>query len=203
MKIICIGRNYLEHISELKNNKPEKPLFFLKPETALIPKNLPFFIPDFSNEIHYEVEIVLRINKVGKHIQQEFAHTYFDKIGIGIDFTARDVQEECKKNGHPWEIAKAFDFSAPVSNFIDIQKFKDINNLNFRLEKNNQIVQNGNTKDMIFNFDEIISYVSKFVTLKIGDLIFTGTPAGVGKIQINDVLTAYIEETKLMELKIK
>jgi len=203
MKIICIGRNYIEHISELKNEKPDKPLFFLKPETALIPKNLPFFIPDFSNEIHYEVEIVLKINKTGKHIQKEFAHTYFDKIGVGIDFTARDVQEECKKNGLPWEIAKAFDFSAPVSNFVEVSKFEDINNLNFRLEKNDQTVQIGNTKNMIFSFNEIISYVSKFFTLKTGDLIFTGTPAGVGKVEINDILNAYIEDTKMMKLKIK
>lgn len=203
MKIICIGRNYVEHIEELKNSIPEKPIFFLKPETALIPKNLPFFIPDFSNEIHYETEIVLRINKVGKHIQKEFAHTYFDKIAIGIDFTARDIQENCKKNGHPWEIAKAFDFSAPVSNFIDKNNFESIDNINFRLELNNVIVQSSNTKNMIFKVDEIISYVSQFITLKIGDLIFTGTPAGVGKVKINDKLIAYIENQKMLELKIK
>jgi len=203
MKIICIGRNYLNHVKELNNRLPAEPLFFLKPETALIPNKLPFFIPDFSNDIHYEIEIVLKINKTGKHIQEKFANVYYDEISLGVDFTARDVQEKCQKNGLPWEIAKAFDFSAPVGNFITKQKFKDLNNINFSLEKNGKIVQRGNTKNMIFSFDRIISHVSKYITLKIGDLIFTGTPEGVGKVDINDALTGYIENEKMLEVKIK
>ena len=203
MKIICIGRNYIEHIKELKNTKPDKPLFFFKPETSLIPKNLPFFIPSFSNNINYEIEIVLKINKLGKHIQKKFAPNYYSHIGLGIDFTARDIQEECKKNGHPWEIAKAFDFSAPTSELFPKEEFKDIYNLNFSLKKNNDIVQKGNTSEMIFDFDEIVEYVSNFVTLKIGDLIFTGTPAGVGSVKINDELIGYIEDKEVLNLKIK
>ncbi len=203
MKIICIGRNYNDHISEMKNDVPSEPLFFLKPDTALIPKNLPFFIPDFSTNIHYEIEIVIKICKVGKHIQKKFAHTYFDSIGLGIDFTARDIQEHCRKNGLPWEPSKAFDFSAPVSNFVSLDEFEDIHSLNFRLEKNGQIVQQGNTSQMIFSFTDIISRVSQFITLKTGDLIFTGTPAGVGRTDINDILEGYIEDRKFLKVKVK
>lgn len=203
MKIICVGRNYADHINELKNEAPSEPLFFLKPDTALIPKNLPFFIPDFSQNIHYEIEIVLKICKVGKHIQKKFAHTYFDSIGLGIDFTARDIQDKCRQNGLPWEPAKAFDFSAPVSQFFNIQEFENINSLNFRLEKNGEVVQKGNTSQMIFGFADIISHVSRYITLKTGDLIFTGTPAGVGKVEINDILEGYLEDRKVLKIKIK
>jgi 2-keto-4-pentenoate hydratase/2-oxohepta-3-ene-1,7-dioic acid hydratase in catechol pathway len=203
MKIICIGRNYDDHISELKNERPQQPLFFMKPDTALIPKNLPFFIPDFSNEIHYEVEIVLKICKVGKHIQKQFAHSYFDQIALGIDFTARDIQEHCRKNGLPWEPSKAFDFSAPVSKFFPVSEFKDISNIDFSLEKNGEVVQKGNTSHMLFGVDEIISHVSQYVTLKNGDLIFTGTPAGVGPVAINDVLKGFLFEKQVLTVKVK
>jgi acylpyruvate hydrolase len=204
MKIICIGRNYADHAKELNNPLPSKPVFFLKPETALIPKNMPFFIPDFTNDLHHEVELVVKINRLGKNIEERFAHKYYNEIGIGIDFTARDLQSECKAKGLPWEIAKAFDHSAPVSQkFIAVGALKDVNNIPFRLEKNGAIVQQGNSKDMIFNIDKIIAYVSKFFTLKIGDLIFTGTPAGVSQVAINDQLTAYIGDQELLQLKIK
>lgn len=203
MKIICIGRNYVEHAKELNNPLPKVPIFFMKPESALLQKNSPFFYPEFSKDIHYETEIVLRIKKVGKHIQEKFAHTYFDEIGIGIDLTARDLQNNCKQKGLPWEIAKAFDGSAPLGTFVDKNKFADINDLNFSLKINGEDRQAGNTKDMIFSFDHIISYVSQFVTLKMGDLIFTGTPAGVGPIKINDTFEAFIEGEKMLDLTIK
>lgn len=203
MKIICIGRNYAEHASELGNEIPEKPIFFLKPDTSIIRKNRPFFYPDFSREIHYETEIVLKINRLGKNIQEKYAHRYFNELSLGIDFTARDLQREAKKKGNPWEIAKAFEGSAPVGKFVNIKKFQDIKNLNFQLRKNDQIVQAGNTKDLIFSFDHIISYVSKFVTLKIGDLLFTGTPAGVGPVEINDRLTASVENMTLLDFYVK
>ncbi len=203
MKIICIGRNYVEHAKELNNPLPKKPIFFLKPESALIQKNQPFFYPEFSTDIHYETEIVIRICKVGKHIQQKFAQNYFDKIGIGFDLTARDLQNECKSKGLPWEIAKGFDQSAPLGLFKPKSAFKNINNLNFSLKINDEIKQHGNTKDLIFSFDQLIAYVSQFMTLKIGDLIFTGTPAGVGPLKIGDHLEAFIEDEKCLELKIK
>ncbi len=203
MKIICIGRNYSEHIKELNNKQTEYPVFFLKPDTALIQKHMPFFIPPFSKLIHYEVEIVLKICKVGKHIQTKFAHTYYDSIGLGIDFTARDIQNQCKKLGLPWEAAKAFDFSAPVSQFFLKSKFQDINSLSFSLKKNDEIVQNGNTSEMIFSFDEIIAHVSKYITLKTGDYIFTGTPSGVGQVLPNDILTGFIEDKQVLQVKIK
>jgi acylpyruvate hydrolase len=203
MKIICIGRNYHDHVKELNNELPEAPVFFLKPDTALIPKNLPFFIPKFSQNIHFETEIVFRICKVGKHISEKFANTYYDAVGIGIDFTARDIQEECKSKGLPWEICKAFDFSAPVSSFVSKNTFSDINNLNFSLLKNGQQVQNGNTSQMIFNIDKIISHVSKYITIKTGDMIFTGTPAGVGPVAVDDILEAYMEQKKMLTIKIK
>jgi 2-keto-4-pentenoate hydratase/2-oxohepta-3-ene-1,7-dioic acid hydratase in catechol pathway len=203
MKIICIGRNYIEHAKELNNPLPSKPMFFMKPESALLQKNQPFFYPEFSNNIHYETEIVLKIKKVGKHIQEKFAHTYFDEIGIGIDLTARDIQDICKAKGHPWEIAKAFDGSAPLGKFINKNDFKDINNFNFSLKVNGELKQKGNTKNMIFSFDKIIAYVSQFVTLKIGDLIFTGTPEGVGPIKLEDHFEAFIEGKKILDFKIK
>ena len=203
MKIIAIGRNYIEHAKELNNPVHKEPMFFMKPETALIRNNKPFFYPDFSKEIHYESEIVLKICKLGKNIETKFANRYFEEIGIGIDFTARDLQQKCKEKGKPWEIAKAFDGSAPISRFVSKNNYSDLNNLNFSLVKNGETVQNGNTKDMIFNFDDIISYISKFVTLKIGDLIFTGTPAGVGEVKIGDRLSASIDNKLMLNFKIK
>lgn len=203
MKIICIGRNYIEHAHELNNPVPAEPVFFMKPETALIRAGLPFFYPDYSKDVHFEVELVLHICKLGKHISEKFAHTYYDKIGIGIDFTARDVQNTCKQKGLPWEIAKAFDGSAPVSKFIPKENFAELYDINFSLQKNNETVQKGNSGMMIFNFEKIIAYVSRFVTLKIGDLIFTGTPAGVGPVNIDDNLKAFIEDQKLLDLNIK
>ena len=203
MKIICIGRNYFKHIQELENDVPLKPLFFLKPETAIQPKGHPFFIPDFSNEIHYEVELVIKIKKTGKHIEKKFAHKYFEEIGLGIDFTARDIQENCKDKGLPWEIAKGFDGSAQISNkFIKKDIFLN-KNISFCLKKNNEIVQIGNSKEMIFSFEEIISYVSKFFTLKIGDLIYTGTPSGVGKVEKGDILNGFIEKEKILNVIVK
>lgn len=202
MKIICIGRNYIDHAKELNNKVPEKPMFFLKPETSLLQKNKPFYYPDFSNEIHYETEIVIKINRLGKYIEEKFAHRYYDEIGLGIDFTARDLQKICKEKGHPWEIAKAFEHSAPISeHFINKKELPE--NINFTLKLNNKTVQNGYTKDMIFSVDKIISYVSRFFTLKIGDLIFTGTPAGVGKIKPGDNLRGYIENKQMFNFDIK
>ena len=203
MKIICIGRNYKNHAKELANDIPKEPLFFLKPDTAIQPKGHPFFIPDFSNEIHHEIEIVLKISKNGKHINQNFAHNYFQKIGLGIDFTARDIQEKCKKNGLPWEIAKGFDGSAQISNIFFDKKDIVLNNIKFSLENNNITKQIGNSNNMIFSFDEIISYVSKFITLKAGDLIYTGTPSGVDKVNKGDVLTGFIEKKKVLVVKVK
>ncbi|MAU36746.1 MAG: 2-hydroxyhepta-2,4-diene-1,7-dioate isomerase [Flavobacteriales bacterium] len=203
MKILCIGRNYIKHINELKNVVPTEPLFFLKPETAIQPKNHPFFIPHFSKNIQYEVELVIKIDKTGKHIEERFAHKYYSKIGLGIDFTARDVQEKCKEKGLPWEKAKGFDGSAKISNnFIDKSNL-DIYNISFTLEKNGRIVQLGNSSEMIYDFDKIISYLSKFYTLKIGDLIYTGTPQGVGKVEKGDVLTGFIEDQSMFNVKIK
>ena len=193
----------MDHISELNNNIPKKPLFFLKPDTAIQPKGHPFFIPDFSNNIHYEVEIVIKINKTGKYIDKSFAYKYFNEISVGIDFTARDLQDECKKKGHPWEISKGFDGSAQISDkFLDKSEI-DLQNLNFSLKKNNELVQNGNSSSMIFDFDEIISYISKFYTLKIGDLIYTGTPSGVGQVIKGDFLEAYINNEPMMKVMIK
>ncbi|MCD4679727.1 MAG: fumarylacetoacetate hydrolase family protein [Bacteroidales bacterium] len=203
MKIICIGRNYVDHAKELNNPLPEKPVFFFKPETSLVRRNRPFFYPDFSEEIHYETELVLKISKLGKNIQEKFAATYYDEIGIGIDFTARDIQRDCKKKGLPWEIAKAFDNSSPIGIFIPVTEFKDTKNINFHLQLNDKVVQNGNSGDMIFSFEAIIAYVSRFITLKNGDLIYTGTPAGVGPVKIGDKLEAYIEDKKLLSFFIK
>lgn len=203
MKIICIGRNYSEHAKELNNAVPTEPVFFLKPDSALLIRNRPFFYPDFTQDLHYECEIVLRINKVGKCISEKFALSYIDAIGIGIDFTARDLQQKAKEKGLPWEKAKAFDSSAPISGFIPVSEFDDIQQIAFSLKKNGEVVQNGNTGDMIFSYPAIIAYVSQFMTLKTGDLIFTGTPAGVGPVVIGDKLEAYIGDRKMLALSIK
>jgi 2-keto-4-pentenoate hydratase/2-oxohepta-3-ene-1,7-dioic acid hydratase in catechol pathway len=203
MKIICIGRNYAKHIEELQNEKPENPVIFLKPDSAILPKNQPFFIPPFSHDIHYEVEILVKINKVGKYIDEKFAHKYYDEIGLGIDFTARDIQDQCKDKGLPWEKAKAFDGSAVLSEFLPKESLGDLNNLIFTLHKNNELVQNGNTNAMLWKVDELISYVSQFFTLKKGDIIFTGTPVGVGKVKENDILLGAIQQKEMFSIKIK
>ena len=204
MKIICIGRNFSEHAKELGNQEPTEPVLFLKPDTALLRNNNPFFIPDFSKEIHHEVEIVIKINRLGKNIQPRFANKYFSEIGLGIDFTARDLQSKLRNEGLPWEKAKAFDSSAVVSKkFIPKSEIGDLDNLNFSLEKNGIKVQEGNTNQMIFKIEEIICYVSKFFTLKIGDLIYTGTPSGVGEVSINDELVGYLNNRKLLDFKVK
>ncbi|MGZ3866147.1 MAG: fumarylacetoacetate hydrolase family protein [Bacteroidia bacterium] len=203
MKIICIGRNYAEHAKEMKSEVPTEPVFFMKPETALLKNSKDFYYPDFTKDLHHEVEIVLKISKNGKHIAEEFAHNYYNEIGIGIDFTARDLQMKCKEKGLPWEKAKAFDNSAPVSDFIPKEKFASLANLSFNLDINGKSRQRGNTKDLIFSNEKVIAYVSKFVTLKTGDLIFTGTPEGVSAVNIGDVLEASIENQKLLTLNIK
>jgi acylpyruvate hydrolase len=203
MKIICIGRNYSDHAKELNNPVPEKPIFFLKPDTALLPKRNPFYYPKFTNDLHYECELVFKICKVGKNISKRFAHTYYDSIGLGIDFTARDLQEECKRKGLPWEMAKSFENSAPLSNFFIPKQELDLNDIQFSLLKNGELVQEGNSKDMIFDIDSIIVYVSQFMSLKIGDIIFTGTPAGVGTIKIGDKLTGFIGDQEMFSLNIK
>ena len=203
MKIICIGRNYAAHAKELNNDLPKEPLFFMKPDTSLLKDNEDFYFPQHTIDLHHEVELVLKVSKAGKHIEEKFAHKYYEEIGIGIDFTARDTQELCKQKGWPWEIAKAFDNSAPIGLFKNKSAFNDLNSISFRLEINGEINQTGNTKDLIFNFDRLISHVSKYVTLKTGDLIYTGTPAGVGKVNINDRLTAYIENEKMLEFYVR
>ena len=202
MKIICIGRNYADHIKEMNSNVPEIPVFFLKPDTALLRKNKPFYYPEFSKEIHYETEVVIKINRLGKHIEEKFAHRYYSEIGLGIDFTARDLQRECKKKGLPWEIAKGFEHSAPLTEtFVNKEDLPE--NISFKLGLNGKTVQKGNTKDMIFSFDKLISYLSKFFTLKIGDLIFTGTPAGVGEVKIGDNMKGYMEDRLMFDFEIK
>ncbi len=203
MKIICIGRNYVKHAEELNNEVPEKPLFFMKPETALIRSKLPFYYPDFSQNIHYEAELVLRICKLGRHIQKRFAHTYYDAIGVGLDFTARDLQDACKKKGHPWEVAKAFDGSAAISEFVPLSQLDYPDDIRFSLKKNGAIVQEGSSTQMIHDFDELISHISKFVTLKIGDMLFTGTPAGVGPVMIGDKLELFLEGRSMLTLPVK
>jgi len=203
MKIICVGRNYTAHIEELQNEKPEHPILFLKPDTAILLKKQPFFIPDFSDDVHHEVEILVKITKVGKHIDRKFAHKYYDEIGLGIDFTARDLQSQLKEKGLPWEKAKAFDGAAVVGNFMPKDSFKDVNDINFSLKKNKETAQSGNTAFMLWKIDELIEYISKYFTLKIGDIIFTGTPAGVAKVSPNDTLTGFIEEKEVFSIKIK
>lgn len=202
MKIICIGRNYSEHIKELNNETPDEPVIFIKPDSALLRNNAPFFIPDFSNEIHHEVELVIKINKLGKHIPVQFAKHYYTEIGLGIDFTARDLQSNLKGKGLPWEKAKGFDHSAVISKFIPSQNF-NLEDLSFSLVKNGSLVQAGNTKQMIHNIDEIIAHVSQYFTLKIGDYIFTGTPAGVGKVNTNDHLIGKIEDQVMFDFRVK
>lgn len=202
MKIICIGRNYVEHIEELGNERPEHPIIFMKPDTSLLKNNDPFYYPDFSKDIHHEVEVLIKIKKEGKSIQQAFAHQYYDEIGLGIDFTARDWQAKVKEKGHPWEIAKAFNGSAPVSAFIQ-KGDQDMKDVNFRLEINGSEVQNGNTSMMIWPIDEIIAYVSRFILLKTGDIIFTGTPKGVGPVKIGDRLVGYLEDKPMLDFEIK
>jgi 2-keto-4-pentenoate hydratase/2-oxohepta-3-ene-1,7-dioic acid hydratase in catechol pathway len=203
MKIIAIGRNYQEHAKELNNPIPTEPVVFLKPDTALLKEGKAFYHPDFSNDIHYEVELIIKIGKEGKHIAAKFARNYIEAIGLGIDFTARDLQQKCKEKGLPWEIAKAFDHSAPIGEFIPINEIPDLNAIQFSLKQNQLVVQNGNSADMIFSFDDIISYVSQRFTLKKGDLIFAGTPAGVGKINIGDLLEGYISDRKMLSVPVK
>ena len=203
MKIICIGRNYVDHIKELKNNRPKDPVIFLKTDTSIILKNQPFFIPNFSSDVHHEVELLVKIKKVGKHIDSKFSHKYYDQVSLGIDFTARDLQSELKSKGLPWEKAKAFDGSALIGKWVEKTKFKNIHNLDFSLELNESVVQKGNSSLMLWNIDEIISYVSQFFTLKIGDVIFTGTPSGVGRVNINDSLVGKIGDDEFFKIKIK
>jgi len=202
MKIICIGRNYAKHIEELENERPKNPVVFLKPDSAILPKNNPFFIPVFSDDVHYEVEILVKINKVGKHIESKFAHKYYDEIGLGIDFTARDVQQQCKEKGLPWEKAKAFDGSAIIGKFYPKEQF-DLENLKFQLLKNDIVVQDGNSNAMLWKVDELIAYVSQYFTLKKGDVIFTGTPSGVGKVVENDVLKGLINGVQAFQIRVK
>ncbi|MCM4168662.1 putative protein YcgM [Arenibacter antarcticus] len=203
MKIICIGRNYVDHIKELNNERPSDPVVFIKPDSAVLPKEQDFYIPEFSQDVHYEVEVLVKIKKVGKHIETDFAHNYYDEIGLGIDFTARDLQSQLKEKGLPWEKAKGFDGAAVVGNWLPKSDFNDLNNLNFQLKKNNEVVQEGNTGLMIWKIDELISYVSRFFMLKKGDIIFTGTPAGVGRVRANDYLTGTLETTELFSINIK
>ncbi len=203
MKILCIGQNYAKHNSEMKSETPAEPVFFMKPDTALLTEGKPFYYPDFSKEIHHEVELVLKISKNGKHIDPDLAKNYYEEIGVGIDFTARDLQSRCKEKGLPWEKAKAFDGSAPVGKFVSKKEFSDLTNLSFQLKLNNAIVQKGNTKDLLFSFDTIIAYLSTFITLRTGDLIFTGTPEGVGPVKIGDQLEAFIENKSLLRFDVK
>ena len=203
MKIICVGRNYVEHAKELNNKAPKDPVLFLKPDTAILLKKQPFFIPEFSNNVHHEVEILIKINRIGKHIDQKFAHKYYDEIGLGIDFTARDLQSQLKEKGLPWEKAKAFDGSAVIGNFVSKTKFSNVNNINFSLKRNDEVVQSGNTLLMQWKIDTLIEYISKYFTLKIGDIIFTGTPSGVGKVISDDILVGFLEEEEMFSIKVK
>lgn len=204
MRIFAIGRNYAEHIKELNNERPDEPVIFTKPDTAVLRKNAPFYYPDFSKDVHYEVELVLRVCKEGKNIQEKFAGKYFDQIGIGVDFTARDLQQKAKEKGLPWDIAKGFNGSAPISEkFLPVTEFADLKDINFSLSINGDVRQRDNTGLMIFSFEYIISYLSRFFTLRTGDLIFTGTPSGVGSVQVGDTLSAFIENEKLLEFQVK
>jgi len=202
MKIICIGRNYAEHAKEMNSAVPTEPVFFMKPDTALL-KEGDFYLPDFSKDVHHEIELVLKICKTGKHIEEQFAHKYYDEIGLGIDFTARDLQAKCKEKGLPWEKAKAFDNAAPLGKMVKKEDMGDLSNINFELKINGESRQVGNSKDLIFSFDNVISYVSKFVTLKQGDLIYTGTPEGVGQVRIGDKLEGFINGKSFLSLNIK
>ncbi|WP_026957003.1 fumarylacetoacetate hydrolase family protein [Algoriphagus vanfongensis] len=203
MKIICIGRNYAAHIEELHNETPGNPVVFLKPDTAQLKDGAPFYYPEFSKNIHHEAELVLKISKEGKYIQKEFAHRYFQEIGLGIDFTARDLQDQCKAKGLPWEIAKAFNGSAPIGDFVKVEELEDLKNIDFHLTINGETRQKGNTSLMLFDFGTIIEYVSQFFTLKIGDLIYTGTPAGVGPVQIGDHMEGFIGTQKMLDFEVK
>lgn len=203
MKIICIAKNYTKHIEELKSSVPDQPVFFMKPDSSLLLNNKPFFLPDFSSDLHHEVEIVIKINRLGKHIERKFASRYYNEITVGIDFTARDLQKTCKDEGNPWEIAKAFDGSAVLGKFIKLDKISNTESIQFSLYINGRKVQDGNTANMLFKFDHIIEYISQFVTLKMGDLIYTGTPVGVGPVKINDHLEGFIEEKKLFDFMVK
>jgi acylpyruvate hydrolase len=203
MKILAIGRNYAEHIKELNNERPSEPVIFMKPDTAILKNNSPFYYPDYSNDIHHEIELVLKISREGKNIEEKFAHKYFEEIGLGIDFTARDLQSKAKEKGLPWTIAKGFNGSAPVSEFVPVADFTDLNNLNFSLNVNGETKQQGNTNMMLFSFNLMISYLSRFFTLKKGDLIFTGTPAGVGPVKIGDRLEGFIEDKKMLDFEVK
>lgn len=203
MKLICVGRNYVDHIHELNNEQPDDPVIFLKPETALPLRNEPFFYPDFSNDVHHEVEVLVKISRVGKNIDPKFAHKYYDEIGVGIDFTARDVQSKLKAKGLPWELAKAFNGSAPISNFVPKTEFADLQNLNFRLDINGQTRQQGNTSLMLFKIDYLISFVSRYFLLQQGDILFTGTPKGVGPVQIGDTLTCFLEDRPMLTVDVK
>lgn len=203
MKIICIGRNYSEHAKEMDAGIPGQPVFFLKPDTALLRNNQPFFYPDFTRELNYEVEVVLRISRLGRRISERFAHRYYDAITLGIDFTARDIQRTCKEKGLPWEQAKAFDYSAPIGDFIPKTGFSNLNALNFRLERNGTVVQQASTAEMIFGFDSLIAYVSRYITFRTGDLLFTGTPAGVGTVNIGDRLSAYLDNRLILDFFVK
>jgi len=203
MKLICIGRNYSKHIEELENERPKSPVVFIKPDSAILLKKQPFFIPEFSNDVHHEVEILVKIKKIGKYIDRKFAHKYYDEIGLGIDFTARDLQSDLKSKGLPWEKAKSFDGAAVIGDWLPKKDFKDVNQINFTLKKNGETVQVGNTSHMLWKIDELIEYVSKYFTLKIGDIIFTGTPSGVSAVKTNDQLTGFIEGQQLFAIKIK
>ena len=203
MKIICIGRNYAKHIEELGNKNPEEPVFFLKPDSAILLQNNPFVLPSFSTNVHFEVEVLVKINKVGKHISPKFAPKYYDEIGLGIDFTARDIQDQCREKGLPWEKAKAFDGSAALGTFFPKEQFENVDNLPFQLYKNNELMQDGNTEMMLWKIDELIAYVSQFLTLKKGDILFTGTPAGVGKIEEKDVLRGVLAGQESFEFKVR
>ena len=203
MKIICIGRNYAKHIEELQNEKPDAPVIFMKPDTAILPKKFPFVIPEFSNDIHHEIEIIVKISKVGKYIEPQFASRYYDEISVGIDFTARDLQQQLKDKGLPWEKAKAFDGSAVIGDFISKKVFNSKENINFELRKNGTTVQNGNSSLMLWKIDELIAYVSQYFTLKIGDIIFTGTPEGVAAVKSDDVLEGFLEQHQLLRIQVK
>jgi 2-keto-4-pentenoate hydratase/2-oxohepta-3-ene-1,7-dioic acid hydratase in catechol pathway len=203
MKIICIGRNYTDHITELNNERPSEPVVFIKPDSAVLPKEQDFYIPEFTDDVHYEVEVLVKIKKVGKHIKSSFAPSYYDEIGLGIDFTARDLQAKLKEKGLPWEKAKGFDGAAVIGEWVSKTSYNNVNNLNFELKKNNEVVQTGNTSLMLWKIDELIAYVSTFFTLKKGDVLFTGTPAGVGKVVANDYLTGSLEQKELFNLRIK
>ncbi|PQB04777.1 fumarylacetoacetate hydrolase family protein [Aureitalea marina] len=203
MKIICIGRNYAAHIEELANERPKDPVIFLKPDTAILLKKNPFIIPEFSQDVHHEVEILVKIDRIGKHIDKKFAHKYYNQIGLGIDFTARDLQSQLKAKGLPWEKAKGFDGAAVIGEFVDKSEFQDVNDIDFRLESNGEVVQEGNTALMLWKIDELIEYISKYFTLKIGDIIFTGTPAGVGKVSTNDQLKGFIGQREMFSIKVK